>query len=165
MGASVWKVTLAQIAHPERLHANGESGVRRGGAIRARAEAAATTRGWRRHLRGHLLQPNLLGAELTDGQLATNLSASRHPERGKNTETRPSFNQDKIFRSFFKKDLTSRSLQVRRVVVQRFILPDVALFAVLNICQQCRFHKGLGRDSRGAGSFSCISFLCLLNVY
>lgn len=39
----VWKVTLAQIAHPEWLHANMELGVRPGGAFRACAETTATT--------------------------------------------------------------------------------------------------------------------------
>lgn len=39
----VCKVTLAQIAHPEWLHANVESGVKPGSAFRARAETTATT--------------------------------------------------------------------------------------------------------------------------
>lgn len=39
----VWKVTLAQIAHPEWLHANAQSGVRPGGAFRACAETTDMT--------------------------------------------------------------------------------------------------------------------------
>lgn len=67
------------------------SGVRPGGAFRARAETTAAIRGLWRHLgllQGHLLHPDLLRAELTDGQVGNKSERVETPERRKKKQPR-----------------------------------------------------------------------------